>query len=135
MYLNKTEVGEHTSEDEESLKRGLTRRDWLQRATWIALATGFPQLARAAANDVSPAMEKLSTYMAEARNRALPDKVLEELGGTGGRVGMSELMGRKNSKLEIRNSKKRKKARSWESLRIEFGAGPGLGRRLWKFEF
>ena len=56
----------------------LTRRRLLQHAGWITAAAAFPQLARAAANDVSPVMEKLSTYMAEARNRALPDNVLQE---------------------------------------------------------
>ena len=56
----------------------MTRRSLLQQAAWIAAVAGFPQLARAAASDVSPVMEKLSTYMAEARNRALPDKVLQE---------------------------------------------------------
>jgi 2-methylcitrate dehydratase PrpD len=50
----------------------------LQQAGWITAAAAFPQLARAVANDVSPVMEKLSTYMAEARNRALPDNVLQE---------------------------------------------------------
>jgi 2-methylcitrate dehydratase PrpD len=78
MYVTKNDVGGRTSENEESLKRGLTRRVWLQQTAWIAVAAGCPQLMRAAGNDISPVMEKLSTYMAEARNRALPDKVLQE---------------------------------------------------------
>ncbi len=60
----------------------LTRRRWLQNAAWISGAAVFPQIAMAAAQDVRPAispiMEKLSTYMAEARNRALPDNVVQE---------------------------------------------------------
>jgi 2-methylcitrate dehydratase PrpD len=49
----------------------LTRRKLLQRAAWMAAAG-------ASAQDVSPVMAKLSTYMSEARNRALPDKALQE---------------------------------------------------------
>ena len=56
----------------------MTRRTLLQHTGWITAAAAFPQLARAAVNDVSPVMEKLSTYMAEAHNRALPDNVLQE---------------------------------------------------------
>ena len=54
----------------------------MQNAAWIAAAAAFPQIAWAAAQDASPAispvMEKLSAYMAEARNRALPDNVVQE---------------------------------------------------------
>src|SRR6266702_2091475 len=56
----------------------LTRRSLLQNSAWIAAATMFPRLAAAVVNDVSPVMEKLSSYMAEARNRALPDNVERE---------------------------------------------------------
>jgi 2-methylcitrate dehydratase PrpD len=35
-------------------------------------------MATAAAHDISPVMEKLSSYMSEARNRALPDNVVQE---------------------------------------------------------
>src|SRR6202171_2829133 len=38
----------------------------------------FPGLAMAPGPEVSSVMEKLSTYMAEARNRALPDNVVQE---------------------------------------------------------
>src|SRR6266446_6332795 len=61
---------------------GLTRRSLLQNAAWIAAAAAFPQIAWASAQDagpaISPVMEKLSAYMAEARDRALPDNVLLE---------------------------------------------------------
>src|SRR5438046_9851381 len=53
----------------------LTRRSLLQNSAWIAAATMFPRLAAAVVHDVSPVMEKLSSYMAEARNPALPDNV------------------------------------------------------------
>jgi 2-methylcitrate dehydratase PrpD len=61
---------------------GMTRRSLLQHAAWIAAAAVFPDLATAVAQEaspvISPVMEKLSTYMAEARNRALPDNVMQE---------------------------------------------------------
>jgi 2-methylcitrate dehydratase PrpD len=66
----------------------LTRRSLLQNSAMIAAAAMFPRLAAAATHDVSPVdvssvgvsqvMEKLSSYMAEARNRALPDNVVQE---------------------------------------------------------
>ncbi|PYV70502.1 MAG: MmgE/PrpD family protein [Acidobacteria bacterium] len=56
----------------------LTRRSLLQNSAWIAAASVFPGLALAATHDVSPVMEKLSAYMAEARNRALPDNIVQE---------------------------------------------------------
>jgi 2-methylcitrate dehydratase PrpD len=61
---------------------GLTRRNWLQRAALISAGMALPRIAWAAAQDaspgISPVMEKLSAYMAEARNRALPDNVVQE---------------------------------------------------------
>lgn len=61
---------------------GLTRRGWLQRATLISVGIALPRVATAVAQDagpaISPVMEKLSAYMAEARNRALPDNVVQE---------------------------------------------------------
>ncbi len=61
---------------------GLTRRNWLQQAAWISTAAALPRIVWAAAGDgspaVSPVMEKLSAYMAEARNRALPENVVRE---------------------------------------------------------
>jgi 2-methylcitrate dehydratase PrpD len=55
-----------------------TRRDLLQRAAWITAAAAFPCAVEITAQDVSPVMTALSTYMSEARNRELPDKVLQE---------------------------------------------------------
>src|SRR6266436_8714322 len=55
-----------------------TRRGLLQRVAWITAAAAFPCAAEMAAEDVSPVMNALSTYMSEARNRELPDKVLQE---------------------------------------------------------
>jgi len=66
------------TQPETGLALKLTRRTWLQHALWITAAAAHPQFARAAANDVSPVMEKLSSFMAEARNRALPDNVAQE---------------------------------------------------------
>src|SRR5258706_2037523 len=61
---------------------GLPRRSWMQRAAWISAGMALPRIAWAAAQDatpaISPVMEKLSAYMAEARNRALPDDVVRE---------------------------------------------------------
>jgi 2-methylcitrate dehydratase PrpD len=63
----------------EYFPRTLTRRSFLQHAALItAAATAFPKLAGAVDQGISPVMEKLSTYMAEARNRALPDTVVLE---------------------------------------------------------
>jgi 2-methylcitrate dehydratase PrpD len=60
----------------------LTRRSVLQRAAWITAAAAFPRVpgygAVMAAQDVSPVMVKLSTYMADARNAELPDKVVQD---------------------------------------------------------
>lgn len=66
----------------ETASPSLPRRRWLQNAAWITAAAAFPRWARAAAPDgslfISPVMAKLSAYMAEARNRALPDDVVRE---------------------------------------------------------
>src|SRR5207237_3607248 len=62
----------------EPLPQTLTRRSLLQHAVWITATAAFPRLAMAAGQEVSPAMEKLSAYMAEARNRALPENVVRE---------------------------------------------------------
>ena len=56
----------------------LTRRDLVQRAAWVIAAAALPGGAELAAQEVSPVMRKLSTYMSEARNSALPEKVLQE---------------------------------------------------------
>ncbi len=56
----------------------LTRRGLLERAAGLAAAAVFPFATKIAAQDVSPVMTALSNYMSEARNRELPDKVLQE---------------------------------------------------------
>ena len=56
----------------------LTRRGLLQRAAWLTAAAAFPCAAEIAAQDVSPVMTALSAYMSEARNRELPDNVLQQ---------------------------------------------------------
>jgi hypothetical protein len=56
----------------------LTRRGLLKRAAWILPASVFLDSWEAAAQDVSPVMVKLSSYMAEARNMELPDKVMQD---------------------------------------------------------
>jgi 2-methylcitrate dehydratase PrpD len=66
----------------EACQPGLTRRSLLHRAAWIAAAAVFPNLATTVAQEtnpvISPVMEKLSSYMAGARDRALPDSVAQE---------------------------------------------------------
>jgi 2-methylcitrate dehydratase PrpD len=56
----------------------LTRRSLLQRAAWILPATAFLAKWGVAAEDVSPVMVKLSTYMADARSTELPEKVVQD---------------------------------------------------------
>ena len=56
----------------------LTRREVLQRAAWVVAATGLPLGTELYAQDISPVMAALSKYMSEARDRALPDAVVEE---------------------------------------------------------
>ncbi|MGH9680712.1 MAG: MmgE/PrpD family protein, partial [Candidatus Acidiferrales bacterium] len=55
-----------------------SRRTVLRHMTWLAMAAATPfQIARAE-ETVSPVMTTLSTYMSEARSRALPDDVIEK---------------------------------------------------------
>jgi 2-methylcitrate dehydratase PrpD len=65
----------------------MTRRTMLQRAGWMFAAFAVPsRIARAGqgatpdsiTESVSPVMDKLSTYMNEARDRKLPDEVVEK---------------------------------------------------------
>jgi 2-methylcitrate dehydratase PrpD len=56
----------------------LTRRNLLQSAGWTLAAAAFPFTAALAADSVSPVMARLSSYMSEARSRALPDDVTEK---------------------------------------------------------
>ncbi|HLJ22776.1 MAG TPA: MmgE/PrpD family protein, partial [Candidatus Acidoferrales bacterium] len=56
----------------------LNRRAMMQRAAWAVAAAGFWRTRSAfAADSVSPAMSRLSAYMSDARNQALPDDVAE----------------------------------------------------------
>jgi 2-methylcitrate dehydratase PrpD len=56
----------------------LTRRSLLRYAAWMSAAAAFPRLAMAVDQEGDSVMGKLSTYMAEARNRALPEDVVQE---------------------------------------------------------
>src|SRR5580700_10945992 len=58
----------------------LSRRTLLQRTGWLMTAAVVPFRTGTAAEveDVTPIMVKLSTYMSEAGNRALPDDVVEK---------------------------------------------------------
>ncbi len=56
----------------------LSRRTLLQHAGWLLAATALPRRAGMAAGPVSPVMKRLSDFMSEARNRALPDAVTEK---------------------------------------------------------
>lgn len=56
----------------------LTRRGLLQRAACIFPAAAFLVRWAGAAQDVSPVMAKLSTYMAGAANSELPEKVVQD---------------------------------------------------------
>jgi 2-methylcitrate dehydratase PrpD len=55
------------------------RRRLLQQAAWAMLAAACRPWMAFAADQISPAMARLSAYMAEARSRALPDDVLEKV--------------------------------------------------------
>ena len=56
----------------------LTRRSLLQSAACVFAGAMLPRVPEIAAQEISPVMAKLSTYMSEARNRALPDNVVRE---------------------------------------------------------
>ena len=56
----------------------LSRRGLLQRAGWAVGAAGFLRVSALAEDSISPPMARLSSYMSEARNRALPDEVTEK---------------------------------------------------------
>ena len=56
----------------------LTRRRLLQSTGWLIAAGAFSRVTAWAATEITPVMDKLSTYMAEARNRELPQKALQE---------------------------------------------------------
>lgn len=56
----------------------LTRRDWLQSTGWIIAAKALSPVAAWASAEISPVMDKISSYMTQARNRELPEKALQE---------------------------------------------------------
>ena len=56
----------------------LSRRGLFQRAGWAVAAAGLSRVSALAADSISPAMARLSSYMSDARNRALPDEVIEK---------------------------------------------------------
>src|SRR4029077_328898 len=64
----------------ESPPLALTRRAWIENAAWMTAAAAFPRIAFAApaGQGISPVMEKLCAYMADARNQALPDHVVQQ---------------------------------------------------------
>lgn len=55
-----------------------TRRALLQQAGWLLAASDLSLRRAVAADAVSPVMARLSEYMSQARNRALPDAVTEK---------------------------------------------------------
>jgi 2-methylcitrate dehydratase PrpD len=57
---------------------GLSRRAILQRAGWGLAGVALSPVAGMTADSVSPVMMKLSTYMSGARDRALPEDVIEK---------------------------------------------------------
>src|ERR1700680_321574 len=72
MGLDRNSYGFKTSGGQNPTRRGL-----LQRAGWAVAAAGFSPVSALAAENVSPIMARLSSYMSEARNRSLPDDVIE----------------------------------------------------------
>src|ERR1700690_3037048 len=61
------------------MHNSLTRRSLLQRAGWTIGAAAFPRGLALAAESVSPVTTKLSAYMSEARDRALPEDVIAKV--------------------------------------------------------
>jgi len=59
--------------------RSITRRSLLQRASCGIAAAAFPRSLVMAAESVSPVTAKLSTYMSEARDRALPEDIVAKV--------------------------------------------------------
>jgi 2-methylcitrate dehydratase PrpD len=55
----------------------LNRRGLLARAGWAVAAVGLSSVSALAEDSVSPVMARLSSYMSDARNRALPADVSE----------------------------------------------------------
>jgi 2-methylcitrate dehydratase PrpD len=59
-------------------RTNFSRRRLLQQAGWVMIAAACRPFRAFAADQVSPAMTKLSAYMAEARSRLLPEEVVEK---------------------------------------------------------
>jgi 2-methylcitrate dehydratase PrpD len=57
----------------------MTRRNLLKRASWAVAVATLPRNLCSAADALNPVIAELSTYMSEARSRALPDDVLEKI--------------------------------------------------------
>jgi len=57
---------------------GLSRRRLLKQAGWAVAAAACRPWLTLAADQASPVMTRLSAYMADARNRALPEEVVEK---------------------------------------------------------
>jgi len=57
----------------------LGRRRLLKQAGWAAVAAACRPWLMIAADQVSPAMTRLSAYMADARGRVLPEDVVEKV--------------------------------------------------------
>lgn len=57
----------------------MTRRILLRRASWAMAAAALSRNLCRAANATNPVIAELSTYMSEARNRAVPDEVVEKI--------------------------------------------------------
>jgi 2-methylcitrate dehydratase PrpD len=76
------ELSNSFDQGEASLTAGrndrLTRRSLLVSGAGVTLAAALPRGSLAAEAEVGPIMEKLSQYMSEAGNRALPAVVVEE---------------------------------------------------------
>jgi 2-methylcitrate dehydratase PrpD len=67
----------HASTSVMKTTEGISRRTLLRRMGCSLAAAAFPATLFAA-DDISPVMLKLSTYMSEAGGRALPDEVIEK---------------------------------------------------------
>ena len=65
-----------SSSVERGANRSITRRSLLQRASCAIAAAAFPRGLALAAESISPVTAKLSAYMSEAHDRALPDDVI-----------------------------------------------------------
>ena len=56
----------------------ISRRGLLHRGLWVTAAAAFPRVPGLWAAEINPVMARLSAYMSEARNRALPEDAVEK---------------------------------------------------------